>query len=260
MKVAVLGGKGFVGSALVRHCENQRIPCDCIDLDNYAEYSGNSYNLLVNAAGESRKYQVNRDPLGDLRYSLEPLLKSFSDFSFSGYVYISSIDVYPDCSHPDRNLEDTEIDISRLSHYGFHKFLGEKMVEHHCPSWLIVRLGGVLGPGLKKNPVYDLLHDQPLRVHIDSRYQYLSTDTAADAVLDLAGRGIEGGTFNLCGTGTVSLREIRKWLGKTPDYASPDPPREIYEVNNEKVSGLFPIPESRATAREFVLSWNRENA
>lgn len=253
MKAAVLGGEGFVGSAFVRHCRREGIECDSIEPKSYAEYTGRRYDLVINAAGESRKYQVNRDPAGDLRYSLEPLLKSFGDFSFRRYVYISSIDIYPDRSDPSRNREDAAIEVGRISHYGFHKFLGEKMVEHYCPSRLIVRLGGVLGPGLKKNPVFDLLHDRPLRVDIESRYQYLDTDTAAAAVFDLVSRGDDNEIYNLCGTGTVSLAEIASWLGKSPGYLAPDPPRETYEVNNQKVNRLFPLPESRAAARDFVL-------
>ncbi len=254
MKTAVLGGEGFVGSAFVRHCRREGVECDGIELGNYPDYIGRGYDLLVNAAGESRKYQVNRDPAGDLEYTLRPLLRSFSDFSFRLYIYISSIDLYPDHADPARNREDAALEIGRISHYGFHKFLGEKMVAHYLPSWLIIRLGGVLGPGLKKNPVFDILHDQPLRVHEESRYQYLSTDTVAAAVFELAAREIQGEIFNLCGTGTVSLAEISSWLGKTPRYLVSDPPRETYEVNNEKITRFFPIPESRTTARDFVLA------
>ena len=260
MKAAVLGGEGFVGSAFVRNCARLGIDCDCVEPGNYDEFTGGEYDLLVNAAGESRKYQVNRDPAGDLRHSLEPLLKSFGDFAFRRYVYISSIDIYPDPSDPARNREDASVAVDQISHYGFHKFLAEKMVEHYCPSRLIVRLGGVLGPGLKKNPVFDLLHDRPLRVDIESRYQYLHTDTAAAAVFDLVSRGGDNEIYNLCGTGTVSLAEIASWLGKSPSYQAPDPPRETYEVNNEKVIRLFPLPESREIAREFVLARGGNNA
>jgi len=252
MKVAVLGGAGFVGSAFVRHCENRRIPCDCIDLDNYREFSGGCYDLVINAAGESRKYQVNRDPAGDLAYSLEPLLRSFGDFSFSGYVYISSVDVYPDHEDPELSREEVEIDLRRISHYGFHKYLGERMVIHYCPRFLIIRLGGVLGPGLRKNPVYDLIHNLPLRVDEASEYQYLTTDFLAGVVFNLAGTESWNEIFNVCGTGTVSLAEVRNWLGRDLSYAGEARSRERYEISNEKISRLFPVPDSRKTVREFI--------
>jgi len=194
------------------------------------------------------------DPSEDFRISLGGLLGSFEDFSFEHYVYISSIDIYPDHSHPGNNHEDAPIKTGEISNYGFHKCLGEQMVRHYVSSWLIIRLGGVLGPGLKKNPVYDLLHDIPLRVNLDSRYQYTSTDFLARAVYDLAHRGLWGEVVNLCGTGTISLREISRALSKEPESQEKETPVEIYEVNNGKLSGLMEVPSTSRTVEEFLSS------
>ena len=253
MKVFVLGGQGFVGSAFTRFCEKEEIDYDCIDLDNYEAFQGRDCDILINAAGNSKKYLANERPVEDFRFSLEALLRSFFDFSFRKFIYVSSIDVYPDHDDPSHNREETMIDISRISHYGFHKYLGEKMVEHHIPDWLIIRLGGVLGPGLKKNPVFDLLHDIPLRVDEESEYQYLSTDCLAEAVFQLIEKDRWGETFNICGKGTVALREIRSWLNKPLRYCSENVPREKYTVSNEKISRFLDMPNSREVAREFVL-------
>ena len=259
MKVFIMGGEGFVGSAFVRQCEARKLDWEAVELGNYERFKGQSCDLLVNAAGNSKKYLANEDPVRDFDYSLKALLRSFEDFQFSSYVYISSIDVYSDHSHPEKNREDAEIDISALSHYGFHKFLGENMVRHHLSRWLILRLGGVLGPGLKKNPVYDLLHDVPLRVNEESRYGYIATDTAAAFVLDLAETDRENEIFNCCGTGTVSIREIREWLKKPLRYHGEALPVERYEINNGKLRSLFDVPESRPTARRFIDSFENEN-
>ncbi len=257
MKVFIMGGDGFVGSAFVRQCEVRNLDWEAVELDNYDQFRGKSCDLLINAAGNSKKYLANQDPVRDFEYSLVALLRSFQDFQFSSYVYISSIDVYSDHSNPEKNREDAAINIADLSHYGFHKFLGENIVRHYLPRWLIVRLGGVLGPGLKKNPVFDLLDDVPLRVNEESRYGYIATDTAAGFVLDLAGMGRENEIVNLCGTGTVSLAEIRKWLKKPLRYQGKAPPIERYEINNEKLRSLFDVPQSRLTARRFIESFER---
>jgi nucleoside-diphosphate-sugar epimerase len=254
VKVCVLGGDGFVGSAFIRFCAKQEIDCDCIDLDNYDVFKGSDYDILINTAGNSKKYLSNERPVEDFRFSLEALLRSFFDFSFRKYIYISSIDVYPDHEDPACNREDSVMDIGKISHYGFHKYMGEKMVEHYLSDWLIIRLGGVLGPGLKKNPVFDLINDIPLRVHEDSEYQYLSTDSLAELVFGLIEQGSWGEVFNICGEGTVTLREIRSWLKKSSGYHSDNVSRERYEVSNEKIKQLFDMPDSREVAREFVLA------
>ena len=49
--------------------------------------------------------------------------------------------------------------------------------RRHAPRWLIVRLAGMVGPGLKKNPVFDVLHGTaavdspglPVPVHVHRR-------------------------------------------------------------------------------------------
>jgi hypothetical protein len=44
----------------------------------------------------------------------------------------------------------------------------EKFVENHFVNYLIVRLPGLVGPGLRKNVIFDFLNDNNLRA-IDSR-------------------------------------------------------------------------------------------
>jgi len=257
MKVLVLGAKGFVGSAFVRAASREGFECLGIDLDNYEAFRGRQADLLVNAAGNSKKYLARSEPREDFRISLCGLLDSFFDFGFRHYVYISSVDVYPDHEDPAASVEDTPIDVARISNYGFHKHLGEEMVRHYLPSWLIVRLGGVLGPGLKKNPVYDLRHGHPLRVDEESRYQYLGTDFLARAVYELARRERWNEVFNACGAGTVSLREIRLLMGAPLRYRLDCPPRERYEIDNTRLSGVVEIPPTRRTVEEFLASPDR---
>jgi len=252
VKIIVLGGKGFVGSGFVRRAAREGLECLCVDLDNYDSCRGASADLFVNAAGNSKKYLAARAPREDFRISLQGLMNSLEDFGFAHYVYISSSDIYADPSRPASSREDAPLEPDRISNYGFHKYLGELLVRRYLPSWLIVRLGGVLGPGLKKNPVYDLIHDVPLRVHERSRYQYLSPDFLARAVFELARRGRWGNVYNAAGSGTISLEEIRRRLGRTLNYQVSDPPVEHYEIDNGKLTGVLEIPATSQTVEDFL--------
>lgn len=260
MKVFILGGKGFIGSAFVRFCHKTGVEFASIDLDNYRQFTGQGCDVLINASGNSKKFLTNEKPVEDFRFSLEALLRSFFDFSFQKYIYISSIDVYSYRKDPRYNREDQDIDIENISHYGFHKYLGEKMVEHYLSDWLIIRLGGVLGPGLKKNPVYDLLHGVPLRVSEESEYQYLSTDYLAEIIFGLIEKKKIRDIFNICGDGTVPIKEIRSWLNKPLCYCNENPRRERYEINNEKIKSLFHIPNSGEVVKEFISQATGEEA
>ena len=52
--------------------------------------------------------------------------------------------------------------------YGLHRRLLEKFVEQYFPSYLIVRLPGLVGPGLRKNVIFDFLNNNNLHA-IESR-------------------------------------------------------------------------------------------
>ncbi len=252
MKIFILGGRGFVGSAFARLCERESRDYSVIDLDNYEEMRGGACELLVNADGNSRKYLAAADPLEDFRLSVLSVLRSFSDFKFEKYAYISSVDIYPDHSNPAGNHEEVEIDGGLLSNYGFHKLLGELLVKHYLSRWLIVRMGGVLGEGLKKNPIFDLINDVPLRVNEESLYQYLPIDYVAETLFKLAEEERWGETYNFCGEGTVSLREVRSWLGKPLRTAGEVSSPERYEINNRKLSRIAEVPRTRDVVKNFI--------
>ena len=60
--------------------------------------------------------------------------------------------------------------------YGLHRRLLEEFVESHFTNYLIVRLPGLVGPGLRKNVIFDLLNNNNLHA-IDSRgmFQFYPT-------------------------------------------------------------------------------------
>jgi hypothetical protein len=64
--------------------------------------------------------------------------------------------------------EDTRVDETGLNAYGLHRRRLEKFVASRFPNHLIVRLPGLVGPGLRKNVIFDFLNDNNLHA-IDSR-------------------------------------------------------------------------------------------
>jgi nucleoside-diphosphate-sugar epimerase len=251
----VLGGEGFVGSAFVRALQARKCAVTSVTRATYSQCAGQPCHTLINAAGNSRKYLPAENPAVDFDVSVTSILKCLSDFRPFRFVHISSIDVYNDVRQTDHNAESAPIHTATLSAYGFSKRLAELVVERHAPRWLIVRLGGMVGQGLKKNPIFDLLHGQPLRVHPDSAYQYLPTDVAAQITLDLVDRGVESDVFNLCGDGLVTPKQVAGWLN-VGLAAGPGPVPERYEINIDKIQRDYSIPHSEATVKSFV-EWYR---
>lgn len=251
--VFLIGGRGLVGSAFARVLEASKQPFVIVDRANYAEHQGQHCSLLINANGNSRKPLATKDPMADFDASVRSVRSSLVDFHFERYLHLSSCDVYADCSSPAATSEDQLLDPAGQSPYGFHKHLAEQCVRHAAKDWLIFRLGGFVGPGLKKNAIYDILHGGPLWLDAASELQFLHTDDAARLALEIAGLGVTREVINLCGKGVVSLKEV---MERTEIYVGVNPgsPRVRYDVNIEKASRWVKIPETRETVLNFVTS------
>ncbi|HUN65138.1 MAG TPA: NAD(P)-dependent oxidoreductase [Bacteroidota bacterium] len=254
MKIGIIGGNGFVGSGIRRALE-RRHHCNVITRDNYDALRTTRFDVVINANGNSKKFLAAQEPREEFLASVVSVQRSLLDFPADLYVHCSSVDVYPDCSSPETTREDARIDPERLSLYGFHKYLAEQCVRRYAPRWLILRFGGFVGPGLKKNPVYDILHGEPLRVSVDSAYQYLPTVAAGEALDALLTAGVRNELFNVCGEGCVPLRDIAAQIPSyTVRYAAGTPRAERYEVAISKIAAYYKVPASAATVSAFLRS------
>ncbi len=252
-KAIILGGSGFIGSALCAEAAKRGWETVIVNHADYAQCAGMSCDVLINANGNSKKYIADRDANLDFDLSVRSVSLSLHDIQAKLYVYLSSIDVYSNTSNPACNHEESIIAPERLSPYGFHKFLAEQLVRRHAKSWLIMRMGGFVGPGLKKNSIYDLLTGKPLRVHPDSRYQYLDTATMAAITLQMIEDDRHRAIYNLAGDGAVSLREIAKLFPGNPLAGAPlEVAPEHYEVNISKIKTVAAIPSTRKTVERFI--------
>jgi len=128
------------------------------------------------------------------------------------------------------------------------------LVARYCPDRLILRLGGAVGPGLKKNSIYDLMNNKPLWVNANSSYQYIHTDSIAEIAFKLISNASVNEIINVCGDGPVTLREAMKALRlKTePVYGGATPPEEHYEINIDKLKTFMPVPKTIDTIRNFA--------
>jgi nucleoside-diphosphate-sugar epimerase len=233
--IYVLGGGGFVGQAFVRLFERQNRAHRVITRSNYEELRGSACDVLINAAGNSKKFLANREPLRDFDETVRLTADSLLAFPSKTYVLLSSGDVYPDQSWPSVTREDQEIDPARQSRYGLHKSMAENLVRGAHPGWLVLRMGGFVGPGLKKNAIYDMLRGDPVWLSPQSELQYLSTDSGAAFVWRLIERGVRNEIVNLGARGVVGLAAVHKALASQSRF-QPDAPTVRYELNLEKLT------------------------
>ena len=255
MRVAIIGATGFVGRALVAQFETAGHDVSAVGRQNYEALKGD-YDLVVNSSNNSKKYISDRDPVLDLEISVANQLRVIHDYPAETHVLISSVDVYESLDSRDSTREDQGINPEDASNYGLHKHFAEQLVRHYCPNWLIIRLAGMVGPGLIKNPVFDILNDQPLRIHPESQYQFMNTADVARIVRELVERGHRKDVLNLCAEGLVSPSQIAELAGKTINLEQLDPnvrPR-IVDISTEKLAKLFDLPSSFETVKSFIAA------
>jgi hypothetical protein len=160
MSDALIGYTGFVGSTLLKqHSFEYKYRSV-----NIGEIEGSNFDMVMCAAAPAQKWIANREPDAD-RQNIEKLITHLKTIQCKTFVLISTVDVFKD---PVGVNEDALVDEAGLHPYGLHRRLLEKFVESHFSNYLIVRLPGLVGPGLRKNVIFDFLNANNLHA-IESR-------------------------------------------------------------------------------------------
>lgn len=145
---ALIGHTGFVGGSLLR----QR-PFDArFRSTDIADIGGQTFDTVVCAGAPAQKWIANREPLEDAR-NIERLIRYLDTLRCTQFVLISTVDVF---KSPNGVDEDSPVDEAGLHPYGLHRRHLEQFVERRFPNALVVRLPGLVGPGLRKNALFDL--------------------------------------------------------------------------------------------------------
>lgn len=165
MTSALIGHTGFVGGnlALGQHFDA------CFNSSNIEDVADESFDLIVCAGAPGAKWLANQEPERD-RAAIERLMRALERVSAARFVLVSTVDVF---ARPIAVDENTPIESVSTSPYGRHRRELEQFVEDRFQESLVVRLPGLFGAGLKKNVIFDFLHENRLdRVPSDAVFQF----------------------------------------------------------------------------------------
>jgi nucleoside-diphosphate-sugar epimerase len=192
---ALIGYSGFVGGNLrAAHAFDV-----LVNSKNVEELRGRDFDLVVCAGTRAEKWKANRDPDGDLA-GIERLIDALRDVRARRFVLVSTVDVFDDPFGVDESAT-----ADARHPYGRHRRLLETLCAHQFPT-LIARLPALFGPGLKKNALFDLLHDNQVdKIHPDSSYQFYDVTWLWPDVEKAEGAGIQ--LLHLA-TEPIAMREI----------------------------------------------------
>jgi nucleoside-diphosphate-sugar epimerase len=160
MTRALIGASGYVGTTLQRQA-----PFDALYRSTtIGAIAGRDFELAVCAAAPAQKWIANREPAADAR-NIDALMDHLRSFTCRRFVLISTVDVFREPVGVD---EASTVDEHGLHAYGLNRRRLERFCAGHFAQCLIVRLPGLVGPGLRKNAIYDFLNDNNVAA-IDSR-------------------------------------------------------------------------------------------
>lgn len=180
---ALIGHTGFVGGNLMR----QTTFDGCYNSRSIDEIAGHSFDLLVCAGAPAEKWRANREPEVD-RQNIARLVRALASVTAARTILISTVDVYPDPVAVD---ESSPIDAERCHAYGRHRLELEQFFRERFDA-LVVRLPGLFGRGLKKNVIYDFLHDNQIsQIHADAQFQFYPLDLLWRDIETASGAGLQ---------------------------------------------------------------------
>lgn len=198
MKRALIGYTGFVGSNL----RTQGQFDDFYNSKNIEEIKGKEYDEICCAGAPAAKWIANQKPTEDL-HSVCSLIDALREVKTKRFILISTVDVYKAIINVD---EGTSIDLQNHHAYGTHRrmietFISERFLNHH-----VIRLPGLFGDGLKKNIIYDFLHNnETQKIHSEAVFQFYSLDTLTDDIQKVIDNDIKLINF---ATEPTSVKEV----------------------------------------------------
>lgn len=164
---ALIGYSGFVGNNILAQQPFEYL----YNSTNIDTIQNKNFDLVVCAGAPGVKWLANKEPGADLA-SINKLINNLKYIKTKKFILISTVDVYPRVSGVN---EDSTIAINDLLPYGKHRRLLEEFVADHFDA-LIVRLPGIFGKGLKKNPLYDLIQNFFTYINPASMLQFFPLD------------------------------------------------------------------------------------
>ncbi|MGC6330278.1 Rossmann-fold NAD(P)-binding domain-containing protein [Rhizorhabdus sp. FW153] len=178
---ALIGHSGLVGSTLARASHYAA----CYNSRTIDDMRGGRFGHIVCAGVSAVKWLANKEPEKDLA-GIRRLTDVLDTVRADRFTLISTVDVFADPVGVDESTSPA----GNPAPYGRHRFELEQWVASRFPACRIVRLPGLFGTGLKKNILFDLIHDNGIEgISLDSCFQWYPLRRLAD---DLARIEAEG--------------------------------------------------------------------
>lgn len=196
-KIGIVGSSGFLGNTLLSVSDKYDHEIISITKNNFKQLETESFDILINSATPSKKFWAQNNPYDDFLATVTFTANLVYNWHYTKFIQISTISVNDTNKHP----------------YTINKKAAEVISSH--ADHLIVRLSNLYGHGLNKGPLFDLLNNKKIHVHIDSEYSFINTEFVANWIFKNLDRT---GIVELGAKDTISLREIMSKQNLNPEW------------------------------------------
>ena len=250
MRIYLKGGNGFLGKEIYSKL-NKIHEVIIIDRKNYKKYFNKKCDIFINCSTNSKKYLSNIENDFDSKNTVFNILHSINNYKFKKYLLISTCEVYNDISNIKNNHENAEINFTKLTSYGLHKYIGELILKNCKKDWLILRCNGLIGKNMKKGPLYDLINNKKIWINKNSRLQLVSINHVANIIDLLIKYKIKNEIFNISANKNISMINLKKIVGsKSKLNRNYDTVK--YNINIKKISKFYKLPNTIDMIRQLL--------
>jgi dTDP-4-dehydrorhamnose reductase len=165
MSNCIIGYTGFIGKNLIK----QKKFFYKFNTKNIGYIYKYKFKLCVICAPHAKKWWANKNPKKDTIIT-DRLLEKLKTIQTQKIVFISTVDVF----NQKLNInENSKILTSKSNIYGKNRLKIEKFIQVNFKDYYIIRLPALYGKFLKKNILFDLMHNNELyKVNLNSQYQW----------------------------------------------------------------------------------------
>ena len=250
--IFLIGGTGLIGSAFKRYLKKKKISFKNITRKNKEKFYGKKCNLLIDCNGNGSKGVGIRDPFFDFNASVLSVADNLIKIKFKKYIYISTAQVYENLNKKKFTKEQRLINYKKINNYGFNKYVAELYVKKYAENYLIIRLPYIVGPGLKRNPFYDLPNQNKTFLTLDSDINCIHTDSIAKLTMELNKKS-NNNTFNLGSIDNIKIKDFIKILKiKKNKILKTIRTKDINKIDFSKVKKLVQLPKIKSEILKYL--------
>ncbi|HKP03530.1 MAG TPA: SDR family oxidoreductase [Chthoniobacterales bacterium] len=236
--ITLLGGSGFIGSALTRRLAEKNLTY--VAPDRAQELAGTDLGDVIYCVGLTADFRSQ--PLATVEAHVCHLLHILKDCEFRSLVYLSSTRVYRNQDGIAREGDPLIVESANSDDlYAISKLMGEAVALASGRHVKVVRISNVYGPDFASENflssiIRDAMSKQHLTVHSspDSERDYISIHDVVDGLLRIVLEGKQT-LYNLAsGTNFANRQVIEKISEITNCRITFDP--AVGKVNSPRIS------------------------